>query len=375
MGKIRECDDLISLTEPNRFNHLKKPYLKWEGNLSQKQNRVSIEINESMASNKKRIVWAVTGAGKTEMLFYGIGQALEEGKRVAIASPRVDVCLELAPRLQKVFPEVSSVLLYGGAEETYRYTQLVITTTHQLLRFKEAFDVIIIDEIDAFPFYLNQALYYAAEKAVKKMSSVIYLTATPDKEMQKKIRKGKIDSSILPARYHRHPLPVPKAVYVKTDKSNGSLVDHVSLDKIKQLLKLQKKFLVFIPTILLMEKIIPLFEEIFNTSRFEWVHSKDPDRKEKVMKMRQKELDFLVTTTILERGVTFENIDVIVLEADHEVYTEAALVQIAGRAGRSFAYPDGEVTFYHKGWTRTIKRAIRQINHMNKVAREKGLLN
>lgn len=374
MGKVRACDNLITLSEPNHFCKYERPYLKWDGILSQQQKDVSVEINESMTKNEKRIIWAVTGAGKTEMLFYGMGQALENGKRVCIASPRIDVCLELAPRLQRVFPSVSSMLLYGGSEEGYTYTQLVITTTHQLLRFKEAFDVVIVDEIDAFPYYLNAALNYAVEKASKSLSSIIYLTATPDKRMQTKIKRGEIKSSILPARYHKHPLPVPRGIYLKKSRLERSFAHSIIYEHLKRLLDQKKKFLVFIPTISLMEKLLPLFEEHFKNNRFEWVHSKDPDRKDKVMKMRERELDFLLTTTILERGVTFENIDVIVLEADHDVYTEAALVQIAGRAGRSFKYPDGEVTFYHHGWNRVIKRAIRQISRMNKLGKERGLL-
>ncbi|MCC5896202.1 MAG: DEAD/DEAH box helicase family protein [Alkalibacterium sp.] len=374
LGKVRACDELISLAEPNQFQTLTIPALKWEGVLSDQQKEASLAIHESMNRNEKRIIWAVTGAGKTEMLFYGMGKALEKGKRICLASPRIDVCLELAPRLHSAFPEVSSLLLYGGSEVDYSYTQLLVTTTHQLLRFKEAFDVIIIDEIDAFPFHLNAALHFAAEKAGKNVCSVIYLTATPDKSMQRKIKYGEIKSSILPARYHKHPLPVPKGVRMKASLLEESFEQSAVIRHLNTLLAQKKKFLLFVPTISLMESLVPLFEQYFKCSRFEWVHSKDPCRKEKVTDMREQKLDFLMTTTILERGVTFEHIDVIVVDADHEVYTEAALVQIAGRVGRSAAYPDGEVTFYSRTWTRPIKRAIKQITDMNKLGIEKGLI-
>lgn len=90
--------------------------------------------------------------------------------------------------------------------------------------------------------------------------------------------------------------------------------------------------------------------------------------------MRNGELDFLVTTTILERGVTFENIDVLIWRADHPVYTEAALVQISGRAGRSKVFPTGNVTFYYRDWTRSMKKALKQIREMNSRARKNGLI-
>src|SRR5699024_11776304 len=82
-----------------------------------------------------------------------------------------------------------------------------------------------------------------------------------------------------------------------------------------------------------------------------------------------KEIFILLTTTILERGVTFPSVDVAVLDAGHDVFDEAALVQIAGRAGRSPDDPDGEVVFFHDGKTESIVDAVRSIKTMDKRAR------
>ncbi|WP_459795941.1 DEAD/DEAH box helicase [Alkalibacterium sp. m-11] len=356
------------------FSKKPVPYLKWQGSLSEQQEKASKEIVLSIKEYTDRVVWAVTGAGKTEMLFKGISEALEAGKRVCVASPRIDVCLELAPRIQAAFPDIQTALLYGGEESVYIYTQLVIATTHQLLRFKEAFDVLIIDEIDAFPYYQNEGLYYASEKAIKKQSSTIYLTATPDRKLQRKIAKGQIEASILPARYHGYPLPVPKIIRGKDIFSMSDISASKVCRQILMLISRGQKFLLFIPTIRLMDSILPALRRFFSTTRFESVHAQDPFRKEKVESMRKGELQFLITTTILERGVTFKNIDVIVLAADHDVYTESALVQIAGRAGRSADYPEGKVTFYLEEWTRSSKGAVQQIRQMNRQAEKKGLL-
>lgn len=375
LGKVRECSHFYHLSEPNHFKSLSSPCLKWQGTLSPQQKQASDEIKESMRKCSERIVWAVTGAGKTEMLFEGLEEALMKGKRICIASPRIDVCLELAPRFQTAFPDVSLALLYGGVEEEYRYTQLVVATTHQLYRFKEAFDVIVIDEIDAFPYYLNDALYFASNKAKKRKSATIYLTATPDRKMRNKIKRGRIEASLLPARYHKHALPVPKGVYHSRSILDKKISNsHPVMKHIQKLITLKKRFILFIPTISMMEEVYQMLKKFFQKSRFERVHSQDPERKNKVMKMRQGEFDFLLTTTILERGVTFPNIDVIVIGSDHQVYTEAALVQIAGRAGRSADYPTGEVTYYHQGWTRSMKGAVKQIKRMNQLAMKKGYI-
>ncbi|WP_396126315.1 helicase-related protein [Anaerobacillus sp. CMMVII] len=97
------------------------------------------------------------------------------------------------------------------------------------------------------------------------------------------------------------------------------------------------------------------------------VHAEDPNRREKVQNFRQKELQILVTTTILERGVTVENVAVAVYGADDDIFTESALVQISGRVGRSARFPTGDIHFFHYGQTEAMLDAIDHINLMNKL--------
>lgn len=377
MSQLRLCSKLWHLQEENDFFSIKKPILTWQGRLSQQQAEASQAIVYSIKNNETRLIWAVAGAGKTEMLFEGIAYALAEKKRVCLASPRIDVCLELMPRLKQAFAHVDFITLYGEMTESYRYTQMVLATTHQLLRFKEAFDVLIIDEIDAFPYKDNKSLYYATERARKKCSTLIYLTATPDQKMQDSVRKQKLLASILPARYHGHALPEPRLVW--SGNWSHQVLKQPQKSKIIKIMqeKLRKKrrFLVFVPNI----KWMHLFEEIckkfFPINTFTSVYSQDSKRQEKVMAMREDKLDFLITTTILERGVTFKNIDVLVIGSEEKIYTESALVQIAGRAGRSFDYPKGDVILFHHGRSKAMKLAVKQIRQMNHLARKKGLIN
>ena len=42
----------------------------------------------------------------------------------------------------------------------------------------------------------------------------------------------------------------------------------------------------------------------------------------------------LRSTSVLERGVTIKNLQVIVFNAEHELYDEKSLIQISGRVGR-----------------------------------------
>lgn len=374
MGRISECTPLISWTGPLMIQNTASIKLDWEGILSPGQQKASDKLEHTIDEQGDLLVWAVCGAGKTEVLFKGIEKALQQNKRVCITTPRTDVVLELAPRLQEVFPAITVLPVYGGSEDRHSYSPLTISTTHQLFRFHQAFDLVILDEMDAFPYSIDHSLQTAVQKARKPNSTMIYLTATPDASWKKKCQQNKINYVTIPARFHQHPLPVPEFCWCgnwEKRLQKGKLPQMV-LEWVARRLHSNKQVLLFIPKIAYMKNISSVFEQL--TNKLETVHAEDPERKEKVQKMRNKELDMLITTTILERGVTFSNIDVAVIGAENQIFTESALVQIAGRVGRKKDYPTGTITFFHYGKTNSMVAAKKQIMQSNKEAEEKGML-
>jgi competence protein ComFA len=320
-----------------------------------------------MKMKNQLLVWAVCGAGKTEMLFEGLTAAFNRGGKVCLATPRADVVRELLPRFKEVFPQVKISALYGGSEDKDVDGQLIISTTHQLLRYKEAFDVMIIDEVDAFPFYADKSLKFAAKRARKPTSSLIYLTATPRKWLKWQSRLNMIPTVFVPLRYHGHPLPVPR--FTSCFSLKKSLEKNIVPKKIKSWMEerdgKKRRYLLFVPS-------VEMAKQLSELTGLEYVHSSDPDRVEKVEKYRRGEMNALITTTILERGVTFPSIDVAVIEADHKVFDAAALVQIAGRAGRNAKDPYGDVVFFHQGKSEGMVGAKRMIEMMNRLAQRKG---
>jgi len=375
------CIQLGRVTSDAYFYHLPEPPLQaravlfnWQGNLTAGQQKVSAQLRQAVAKKAPHLIWAVTGAGKTEMLFATLHEKLQKGARIALASPRVDVCLELYPRIQAVFPKETIALLHGQQTAEYRYTKLVICTVHQLWRFYQAFDLLIVDEVDSFPFVNNRPLYYGVQQALKTSGSLVYLTATPTKELQVQIKKKLLGVSVLPARYHRRLLPVPNLMWC----SHWQQVSHThSLKKvlalIQRLIK-QNKVLLFCPSIKLIKLLYEQLSTAFPQQSVEMVYGDDNARLEKVKAMRQEQVDLLITTTILERGVTFERVSVIVYGANHQVFSAAALVQIAGRVDRRWHYTEGEVWFLHSGRTQALNEAVQQIKHMNYLAKAEGLI-
>ena len=375
MGRVSACTPLISWSGPNPSPiPVSTPILAWTGTLSPGQQQAATQVSDCIQSKKELLVWAVCGAGKTEILFAGIERALQQNLRVCIATPRTDVVLELTPRLQAAFPTITIASLYGGSPDRHQQAPLTITTTHQLLRFYQAFDVVILDEVDAFPYSVDETLQYAVKQARKPNSALIYLTATPNQKWQKECLNGKRHFVTIPARFHRHRLPVPEFVWCGNweKRLKRNVLPPNVLKWLTERVRTQKQALLFLPKIKLIASVLPLLQAVHPA--IESVHAQDPERKEKVQKMRNGLVPLLITTTILERGVTFPNIDVAVLGAEDQIFTESALVQIAGRVGRSAQFPTGTITFFHYGKTKAMVKARNQIVKMNKQAWQKGLI-
>lgn len=364
MGRVSSCTELmIWAGEQPAYPTTHK--LAWEGVLTPHQQKASDELTASNEKGKPHLIHAVCGSGKTEILFQPIHKLLTEGKRVCITAPRVDVILELEPRFRQAFPKTSIDALYGGAEPSMGPTQLLLTTTHQLYRFHHAFDTIFIDEADAFPYTADETLKKAVKKAAKPNTPIHIVTATPSDKLLAEIKRtGHI--STINRRYHGFPLPVPRyeSLWNYARQINKGKLPPKLIRWTEQRIEKGEPFLIFFHNIALMEAAEPLFQKI--SPSIHAVHASHDDRKERVQALRDQKITGLLTTTILERGITIPNVQVAVVGAEHQLFNKGALIQIGGRVGRSFDYPNGDFVLFHHGITYRMDAAKHEIIRLNK---------
>ena len=330
--------------------------LNLEYHLSKEQKNISNQIVANYKNKVDTLVNAVCGAGKTELIYDVIAYCLSLGKAVAFAVPRRDVVIELSQRIHMVFPNNSIVSVYGGHTEKL-IADIVVLTTHQLYRYENYFDLIILDEIDAFPFKNNRLLNAIFFRAIK--GSLIMMSATPSNDVIDYFSQEGRQILELNTRFHRHPLPVPKVIVVI-----GIFKIFYLVYKLKKFIESGKKVFVFAPTIAKCEFIYKMIKNLVKNGTF--VHSKCKDRTQKIKKFKNGEYDYLVTTAVLERGVTFKDLQVIIYDADSEIYDSQALIQISGRVGRKIDAPEGEVIFLVNKRTDQITQAITTIENKNR---------
>ncbi|GCF93414.1 DNA helicase [Enterococcus florum] len=368
LGRVTTKDDFYYF-EPQQIK-ARRILCQWTGELSEAQKSIADQLVSDQDQGSQFLIWAVTGAGKTEILFPLIQKNLSKGRRVALTSPRVDVCNELYLRFTKAFP-YEKIGLYHGQRRIDAGNQFIVCTVHQLFRYFQLFDLIILDEVDAFPYAGDPLLQRATLKALHPEGKLVYLSATPPKNVKQTVDRW----YRLPARYHRRPLPVPRLMLLMSlDKQLRKA--KLSVKLLKEIGRLLEKndLLLFCPSIDLLEQVFKQLMKVYPDAAATTVYAKDDERLLKVENMREGKYRLLITTTILERGVTFEGVSVMILQASHPVFNKAALVQIAGRADRKGEYQQAEVVFAASERTRAIKAAIAEIRENNRLAEKAGLL-
>ena len=357
MKRIRSDQELYYFPQ-ERFPE--QDVLKWSGQLTPFQELISQGLLQAVDKKEATLVHAVTGAGKTEMIYQVVAKVINQGGAVCLASPH--------KRLQNDF--ACEIALLHGDSDPYFRTPLVVATTHQLLKFYQAFDLLIVDEVDAFPYVDNPVLYHAVNNCVKENGLRIFLTATSTDELDRKVKQGELKRLSLPRRFHGNPLIVPKPIWLS--HFNRYLEKNGLPPKLKLYIEKQRKtaypLLIFASEIKKGEKLKEILQEKFPNEKIGFVSSITENRLEQVQAFRDGELTILISTTILERGVTFPRVDVFVVEANHQLFTKSSLVQIGGRVGRSMDRPTGELIFFHDGLNQSIKKAIKEIKQMNQEA-------
>jgi competence protein FA len=342
-----------------------KPSVK----LSDVQDEASKTLVENIENAKSTLIWAVCGAGKTEIVYDAIYHAILGNKNICLAIPRRDVVKELFERFFRDFSNYPISVLHGE-EKILEESSFYIMTTHQLVKYYNYFDIVIIDEVDAFPYSGDECLENGAKTSLKDDGVLVFLSATPSE-----VVKSSVDEVVkIPIRYHRYLLPVPKIKIEKPEVFDFSRKSRFLEKFVKEKLEKDRRILIFVPEVGMCETAVLYFKKyITEEITIDFVYSGDENRSEKIQKFYNREIDVLITTTILERGVTFDYLDVVVFDAKHINFTKAALIQISGRVGRKDYDNSGDIVFLADNISWEMKAAIKEIEYMNNLAKYRKL--
>jgi len=304
------------------------------------------EIAYFLKEKNNVFLHAVCGAGKTEICVPLISAYLKMHKRVGFAISRREVVIEISERYKKIFPLAKVIGVYGGHSKEI-YGDLIVCTSHQLYRYYQYFDLLIIDEVDAFPFKGDEVLWNIAESSCK--GNFIYSSATFTKELlNRNYKEVKLNR-----RPHQRDLVSPKCIFLPYI---FSLIIFIFIYK-----KRKGKALLFVES---RKQARNLYYLLSLFIKCQYITSLSKEKEKIINSFLNNESKLLIATSVLERGVTFKDIDVHIL-CYQNVFDSSALVQMCGRVDRDFFKQYGHVYIYSSSNKKEIKKCRKEINDAN----------
>lgn len=328
------------------------------------------------------LVWEACGAGRPETVFGAVREVLKRGGRVLFGVPRRDVLDDLFFRLDRAFPGVSVEIRYGKPRSNPKTSDIVLASTHQALKYYHNFDLVILDESDAFPYRANPILINALRRAKKAQGKLIYMTPTPAYEIYARAQRGEIKVVQIPIRQHGHPLVIPQVILEKDLVAENKIPERVMQLIRESIEEDQAQVLVVVPNGYYSQKMGELLASRLEILRVQGLKEKpviytgshDSEREKKTNSYFRGEANILVTTGLTGRGDLAPNSNMVVLWSENEIFDEGYLLQLAGRVGWSDSYPGGKVWFVGSRITREMEGAVRKIKLLNEEAQKRGFL-
>ncbi len=315
--------------------------------LTNAQRRVLEEIDNDMEAEKpmNRLLQGDVGSGKTVIAMCSAYKAVKCGYQVAIMAPTAILATQHLENFKKIFYEfdIKCELLISAMTKKKKTELLerlangeidIVIGTHALLQENVEFKSLglaVTDEQHRFGVKQRTTIVEKGQNP-----DVLVMTATPIPRTLALILYGDLDISIIDE------LP-PNRKKIDTFAVTKGMEDRIN-NFIKVQLKEGRQAYIVCPLVeeneeLDLKSVEKLYEkcktEIFPEYRVEYIHGKmkAKDKDDIMMRFKNKEIDILISTTVIEVGVDVPNANIMVIE-DAQRFGLAQLHQLRGRVGR-----------------------------------------
>ena len=327
------------------YHHQNKIISNLEFELTFDQASSLKNINNDMGSKQKmfRLLQGDVGSGKTIVSVIAALNAIKAGYQVAIMTPTEILAFQHYKFILENFNTYCNPEILTGKTEYKKRKKIlndllnnkidILVGTHSLFQQKISYfnlGLIIIDEQHKFGVNQRKKL---SDKGGKDCD-VLVMSATPIPRTMMMTIYGDMDISLIKTKpKNRQP--------IKTYSKNESKINEV-INFVKS--EIDKKNQVFWVCPLINES--KIMDQQSATEKYKYLSKIFKDRvdvvhggmsreeKDKVLnKFNDREIDILVSTTVIEVGIDFPNANVIVIENSSK-YGLSQLHQLRGRVGR-----------------------------------------
>ncbi len=316
-------------------------------NLTKAQLRVLEEIDHNMEIDKpmNRLLQGDVGSGKTVVAMCAAYKAVKSGYQAAIMAPTAILATQHLENFKNILEklDIKCELLVSGISKKNKEAILerllngeidILIGTHAIIEENVKFKnlgLVVTDEQHRFGVRQRGKI---ARKG--NNPDVLVMTATPIPRTLALILYGDLDISIIDE------LP-PNRKKIETYAVGKRMTERVN-SFIGEQIKEGRQAYIVCPLVeenedLDLKSVEKLYEiyskEVFPSFRVEYIHGKmrQKDKDSIMERFKSKEIDILISTTVIEVGVDVPNSNIMVIE-NAERFGLASLHQLRGRVGR-----------------------------------------
>ena len=258
--------------------------------------------------------------------------------------------IELEQRFRKIFSKADVISVYGGHHERLS-GDLIVCTTHQLYRYYKSFDLLILDEVDAFPLKGDQTLMNISLNSCK--GRVLFSTTTIDSWLLDAIKKREYKKVEVYTRPSGNPLSIPSLYFV------NRYLGFIGLYLIMK--KIAGQCLIFVPSKSMCRIMYRIFSKMFACT---YVYADLEERNRNILSFRNEETQFCFSTTVLERGIMIRGISVIICDYNN-VFDLSNLIQMLGRVNRGIGDNDGKTFIFADRYSKKLHDTLAYLKKAN----------
>lgn len=317
--------------------------------LTKAQLKVLQEIDENMESEKSmnRLLQGDVGSGKTVVAMITAYKAVKSGYQVAIMAPTAILASQHLESFESILNQfgIRCELLISSITKKKKMELLerlqngeidILIGTHAMLEENVIFKnlgLVVTDEQHRFGVKQRTKIVQKGQNP-----DVLVMSATPIPRTLALILYGDLDISIIDE------LP-PNRKTIETFAVTNRMEERIN-NFIKKQVDEGRQAYIVCPLVEESEEedkdlkaVETLYEkckeETFSNYRVEYIHGKmRPKEKDEIMeRFKNKEIDILISTTVIEVGVDVPNANIMVIE-NAERFGLAQLHQLRGRVGR-----------------------------------------
>ena len=315
--------------------------------LTKAQLRVLEEIDNDLESTKpmNRLLQGDVGSGKTVVALIAAYKAVKSGYQAAIMAPTAILATQHLESFTDILKDtgIRCELLISGITKKKKEDILdrlkngeidILIGTHALLEENVIFKnlgLVVTDEQHRFGVRQRSTIAKKGDNP-----NVLVMTATPIPRTLALILYGDLDISIIdelpPNRKKIDTFPVTKEM---DDRVNNFIKEQIDSGRQAYIVSPLVEDSEEIDARSVMELAERYKNELFRDYRVEYLHGKMKQKeKDDIMeRFKNKEIDILISTTVIEVGVNVPNANIMVIE-NAERFGLAQLHQLRGRVGR-----------------------------------------